>query len=55
MKPQTKSQSLYKEALQVLPGGISRNTIFRRPNPDYVDFGNGCRVTDLVGVTRVDF
>lgn len=55
MRPQTKSQSLYKEALEVLPGGISRNTIFRRPNPDYVDFGKGCRVTDLDGVTRVDF
>jgi glutamate-1-semialdehyde 2,1-aminomutase len=55
MRPQTKSQSLYKEALQVLPGGISRNTIFRRPNPDYVDFGKGCRVTDLDGVTRIDF
>lgn len=55
MRPQTKSQSLYKEALQVLPGGISRNTIFRRPNPDYVDFGKGSRVTDIDGVTRVDF
>ena len=57
MRPQakTKSQSLYQEALEVLPGGISRNTIFRRPNPDYVDFGRGCRVTDLDGVTRVDF
>ena len=54
-KTQSKSQALYEEARQVLPGGISRNTIYRRPNPDYAAVGEGCRVTDIDGVTRVDF
>ncbi len=51
----SKSKTLYEEALQVLPGGISRNTIYRKPHPDYAARGEGCRVTDIDGVTRVDF
>ena len=51
----SQSQSLYEEALKVLPGGISRNTIYRKPNPDYVSHGEGCRVTDIDGKTRIDF
>lgn len=50
-----RSQELYREACQVLPGGISRNTIYRRPNPDYVDRGEGCYVYDIQGRKRVDF
>ena len=49
------SKALYEEAIKVLPGGISRNTIYRTPHPDYVDFGKGCRVTDIEGNTRIDF
>lgn len=37
-----------------MPGGLSRNTIYRDPNPDYVAFGKGCHVTDIDGVTRID-
>ena len=51
----TRSQQLYEEACKVLPGGISRNTIHRTPNPDYVRQGRGCRVTDMDGVERIDF
>jgi glutamate-1-semialdehyde 2,1-aminomutase len=51
----SRSQELYELACQVLPGGISRNTIHRTPYPDYVDFGEGCFVTDLQGVKRIDF
>ena len=51
----SRSQELYEQACQVLPGGISRNTIHRTPYPDYVDFGEGCFVTDLQGVKRIDF
>ena len=51
----SRSRSLYEEALEVLPGGISRNTIYRKPNPDYVSHGEGCRVTDIDGKTRIDF
>ncbi len=51
----SQSKQLYGEALQVLPGGISRNTIYRKPHPDYVSRGEGCRVTDIDGNTRIDF
>jgi glutamate-1-semialdehyde 2,1-aminomutase len=51
----SKSLALYEEAVKVLPGGISRNTIYRKPHPDYAIRGEGCRVTDIDGKTRVDF
>ena len=38
------SEALYEEACQVLPGGVSRNTIFRTPHPFYADKASGCRV-----------
>jgi glutamate-1-semialdehyde 2,1-aminomutase len=51
----TRSEKLYKRALEVLPGGVSRNTVLRDPFPPYADFGEGCRLTDIEGVTRIDF
>ena len=51
----TRSEKLYKRALEVLPGGVSRNTVLRDPYPPYADFGEGCRLTDIEGVTRIDF
>ena len=51
----TLSETLYAEACQVLPGGISRNTVYRSPNPDYAERGQGCFVTDVQGVKRIDF
>ncbi|PKI16967.1 aspartate aminotransferase family protein [Colwellia sp. 12G3] len=50
-----KSEQLFSQALKVLPGGVSRNTIFRKPYPFYADKGEGCYVTDVEGVTRIDF
>ncbi len=49
------SVDLYARALEVLPGGVSRNTVLRSPHPLYVDHGSGCRVTDIEGVERIDF
>jgi glutamate-1-semialdehyde 2,1-aminomutase len=46
---------LYARALELLPGGVSRNTILRKPHPLYVDHASGCRVTDIEGVERIDF
>ena len=51
----THSQALFERAQKVLPGGVSRNTIFRRPFPFYASHGEGCRVTDLDGNVRIDF
>ena len=58
MKPnqQTKtSADLYAEACQLIPGGVSRNTLFHQPHPEYAAFAAGCRVTDRDGVERIDF
>lgn len=51
----TRSAELFDRALKVLPGGVSRNTVLRHPHPAYLDHAKGFRVTDLDGVTRVDF
>jgi glutamate-1-semialdehyde 2,1-aminomutase len=50
-----KSEAIYTKACAVLPGGVSRNTVFRRPHPHYVDRAAGCLITDIEGVTRIDF
>lgn len=52
---QLHAADLYKQACQVIPGGVSRNTIYHRPFPQYVSHASGCRVTDLDGVERIDF
>ncbi len=54
-KQHSKSAELFTRAKKVLPGGVSRNTIFKLPHPDYVEKGQGCYVTDIDGVTRIDF
>jgi glutamate-1-semialdehyde 2,1-aminomutase len=51
----TRSAALYDRALHVLPGGVSRNAALHDPHPLYVDHAQGCRLTDVEGVTRVDF
>ncbi len=50
-----RSADLYARARRVLPGGVSRNTILRDPHPAYVDYGTGCRIVDIEGVSRIDF
>lgn len=51
----TKSQALFRRAEKVMPGGCSRNTIFRRPHPIYATHGEGAYVFDIDGVARIDF
>jgi glutamate-1-semialdehyde 2,1-aminomutase len=51
----SKRQRLYDRACKSLPGGVSRNTLLRKPHPLYADFGKGCRITDIEGVERIDF
>jgi glutamate-1-semialdehyde 2,1-aminomutase len=52
---ESKSEKLYQRAQCVMPGGVSRNTVFRRPHPLYGERGAGCRVVDVDGVQRIDF
>jgi len=49
------SEEIYKQACEVLPGGISRNTVFRKPFPHYADKAEGCYITDIDGTERIDF
>lgn len=51
----SKSTALFERAQKVLPGGVSRNTLLRGAHPLYVDHGQGCVVTDVDGVQRLDF
>lgn len=55
MSEQTRSAALYERAQKVMPGGCSRNTILRKPHPVYAQKGEGCYVTDIEGVRRIDF
>lgn len=49
-----RSRRLYEEAVKYLPGGVSRNTVFRRPHPVYAQSGRGAVVVDVDGVERID-
>ena len=49
------SEKIYDRATKVLTGGVSRNTIFRKPHPFYVSTANGSYITDVDGCKRLDF
>ena len=49
------SKIIYKRAVEVITGGVSRNTIFRKPHPYYVSSANGSYITDIDGTKRLDF
>ncbi len=51
----SRSAKLYQRGCQVMPGGVSRNTVLRSPHPLYAERGEGCYVTDIEGVKRIDF
>jgi glutamate-1-semialdehyde 2,1-aminomutase len=50
-----RSEELFRQAQEVLPGGVSRNTLLRDPYPFYAVRGVGCRIIDVDGVERIDF
>jgi glutamate-1-semialdehyde 2,1-aminomutase len=49
------SNELFQQACTIIPGGISRNTVFRVPHPSYAASASGCYITDIEGVQRIDF
>ena len=51
----TKSGVIYQRALESLPGGNSRTTVFFQPHPLYFERGEGCCVYDVDGNERIDF
>ena len=46
---------LFEEACRYIPGGTSRVHYFHEPYPIYARSAQGCRVTDVDGVERLDF
>ncbi|MHC1733909.1 MAG: aspartate aminotransferase family protein [Bacteroidales bacterium] len=55
MSENSKSEEIYRQACEVIPGGVSRNTVFRKPFPHYADKASGCYITDIEGTERIDF
>lgn len=51
----TRSETLFRKALEHLPGGVSRDTVLRNPHPFYAASGRGCLVTDVEGREFIDF
>lgn len=51
----SREEELYQIAREVLPGGISRNAVYRPPYPHYARSASGCYITDIYGISRVDF
>ena len=49
------SKAIYDRAVGVITGGVSRNTIFRKPHPYYVASANGSYIKDIDGTKRLDF
>jgi len=51
----SRSEELFKKACEVIPGGVSRHTVFQKPHPQYATRAGGCYVTDIDGIERLDF
>jgi len=49
-----RSRELYEQALKVMPGGVTRTSIYSEPYPIYAERGEGCRVWDVDGTRRLD-
>ena len=49
------SKAIYDRAVDVLTGGVSRNTIYRKPHPYYAASANGSYIKDIDGIERLDF
>lgn len=55
IKTKRTHQEIYNQAVDIIPGGVSRNTVFHKPYPHYVGSAKGAYVTDIDGVERIDF
>jgi glutamate-1-semialdehyde 2,1-aminomutase len=55
LKANHRSQVLNDRARGVLPGGITRTSVYFDPFPPYMERGDGCRVYDVDGNERIDF
>ena len=52
--PRSRSDAVHRRARRVLPDGASRSTVVLRPDPLYVDSGDGSWITDVDGNRYLD-
>jgi glutamate-1-semialdehyde 2,1-aminomutase len=52
--PSPRGDELYGRALERMPGGSTRSTIFVAPHPPYALRGEGCEVVDVDGHRTID-
>src|SRR3989442_14796439 len=50
-----RSRELHDRAGLVLPGGVTRTSVYFDPFPPYLARGEGCRIYDVDGNERIDF
>ena len=50
-----RSAELFEQAKRFLAGGVSRNTLLRKPHPLYVKTAQGCQIIDVDDKERIDF
>ena len=50
-----RSAELFERAKLSLPGGVSRNTLLKGSHPLYATHAEGCYITDVDGIKRLDF
>ena len=50
----SRSKAMFERAQSSLPGGNTRTTVYMKPYQIYAARGEGCRVVDLDGVSRID-
>ncbi|MYB77516.1 MAG: hypothetical protein F4X83_10580, partial [Chloroflexi bacterium] len=53
--PSYATAELFAESSRYMPGGTSRLHYYYQPYPIYAQSGNGCYLTDVEGVERVDY
>ena len=51
----SETAKLFEESSQYMPGGTSRLHYYYQPYPIYAQSGNGCYLTDVEGVERIDY
>lgn len=55
MTATTRSESLFAEARSVMPSGYTRHLVVAKPYPQYAAYGEGCRIVDVDGTSRIDY
>ena len=55
LRANARSKELNDRARSLLPGGITRTSVYFDPFPPYMERGSGCRIYDVDGNERIDF